>query len=211
VTRAGAEMTPSSGLSLSTETESRLQQLAELVVKWNRTVNLVAASTVPVLRERHLVDSAQLVMHMPPNTRHWADLGTGGGFPGLVVAAILAERDPPVSVTLVEADQRKAAFLREAARALGLTVRVLAERIESCPPLSADVVSARALAPLPVLLSYAHRHLSVGGTGLFLKGSGVMAELDHARAYWTFGAELLQSQTSPDGCVLKIQGLRHAG
>lgn len=192
-------------------TEYRLQMLAELLVKWNRSVNLVSAATLPSLRERHIADSEQLVSHMPKGTQSWVDLGTGGGFPGLVVAVILAEVGPTVAVTLIEADRRKAAFLQEAARAMDLAVRVMAERIETAQPQGGDVVSARALAPLPVLLGYAHRHIAPGGTGLFLKGAGVGGELSAARELWTFQAELLQSRTSPEGCVLRIQELRHAG
>lgn len=191
-------------------TLGRLHDLEQLVVKWNRTVNLVSSATIPNLRDRHIADSGQLVAHMPPGARHWADLGTGGGFPGLVVAVILAGTHPEMVVTLIESDQRKAAFLREAARVLGISVTVIAERIESCAPQRADVVSARALAPLPVLLGYAVRHLAPGGTALFLKGAGVDVELVAARRHWTFDCEILQSQTNPDGCVLKLQGLRHA-
>jgi 16S rRNA (guanine527-N7)-methyltransferase len=190
-------------------TEQRLVALADLVVKWNKAVNLVSVATVPDLRERHIADSAQLVDYMPQGAASWVDLGTGGGFPGLVVGIILAEEHPDVRVTLIEADQRKSAFLREAARTLAISVSVIAERIETCAPQKADVVSARALAPLRLLFSYASRHLAPGGTGLFLKGAGVAAELDEARADWTFRADLLQSVTNPDGCVLKVQELCH--
>lgn len=185
--------------------------MAELLVKWNKSVNLVSNATLPSLKDRHIADSAQLVTHMPPGVRSWVDLGTGGGFPGLVVAIILAETNPSVAVTLIEADQRKSAFLREAARSLKVDVRVIAERIESCPVQNADIVSARALAPLPVLLGYAYRHLTEGGTALLLKGAGVADELRDARRHWTFRADLLQSRTSAEGCVLRIQDLCHAG
>lgn len=189
---------------------AKLATFSALLVRWNARVNLVSASTLPILQRRHIEDSAQLAAYLPADARSWADLGSGGGFPGLIVAIILQDQGSPCRVILVESDQRKAAFLREAARVLATEVEVVCARIEAIPPLGADVVSARALAPLPVLLGYAVRHLAPSGTGLFLKGAGLLAELGSARRDWTFDAEMLQSQTDAEGTILRIQGLRRA-
>jgi 16S rRNA (guanine527-N7)-methyltransferase len=198
-------------MRFSEPVEARLAAFEVLLRRWNRTVNLVAASTLPDLRARHIEDSAQLAALLPPGARRWVDLGTGGGFPGLVVAAILAESAPSVQMHLVEADGRKAAFLAEAARQLGLAATVHARRIEDLAPLAADVVSARALAPLPALLPLAARHMAAGATGLFLKGARVDEELAAARTHWTFEAEVGQSRSGGGGVIVRTGGIRRAG
>ena len=139
------------GLSVSDHTEARLRAHLGHLIRWNAAINLVAKSTIPDAWERHVADSAQLVDLAPGSPGHWADLGSGAGFPGFVVAVIMAETSPETRVTLVEADRRKATFLRESARLLDLDVTVRAERIEDAAPLCADVISARALAPLPLV------------------------------------------------------------
>lgn len=192
---------------VSRETLDRLQTYEALIRAWNPRINLVSASTLAALWTRHFGDSAQLFGLAPENARLWADLGSGGGFPGLVIAILAAEARPTLSVTLVESDQRKAAFLATAARTLGLSVVVRAERIETLPPLGADVLSARALAPLDTLLGYAERHLAPGGVALFPKGATVDAELAHALEHWRFSYQKEPSKTAADGVVLIIGGI----
>lgn len=192
---------------VSRETFDRLQTYEALIRAWNPRINLVSASTLAALWTRHFGDSAQLFSLAPENARLWADLGSGGGFPGLVIAILAAEARPTLSVTLVESDQRKAAFLATAARTLGLSVVVRAERIETLPPLGADVLSARALAPLDTLLGYAERHLAPGGVALFPKGATVDAELAHALEHWRFSYQKEPSKTAADGVVLIIGGI----
>lgn len=192
---------------VSRETLDRLQTYEALIRAWNPRINLVSASTLAALWTRHFGDSAQLFSLAPENARLWADLGSGGGFPGLVIAILAAEARPALSVTLVESDQRKAAFLATAARTLGLSVVVRAERIETLPPLGADVLSARALAPLDTLLGYAERHLAPGGVALFPKGATVDAELARALEHWRFSYQKEPSKTAADGVVLIIGGI----
>lgn len=197
------------GVPVSAATEARLRrQLAELE-RWNGAINLVAKSTLADAWDRHIADSAQLLLLAPETPVHWADLGSGAGFPGLVVAIILAERSPETRVTLVESDRRKATFLRESVRGLGLTTTVLAERIETIAPLCADVVSARALARLEKLLPLTARHIAHDGIALFLKGAAAQSELAMVSGAWSFSLERLPSQTDPTSEILRLKDLIH--
>ncbi|MBB4286357.1 16S rRNA (guanine(527)-N(7))-methyltransferase RsmG [Roseospira goensis] len=161
------------------ETVARLRALLELLATWTRRINLVGPATLPQAWERHVLDSARLVPLIPPGARRVVDLGSGAGFPGLVLALLGAP-----DVHLVESDQRKAAFLREVARVTGAPVTVHAARIEAVPPLAADVVTARALAPLPDLLPLVTRHLTPDGVALLPKGRGAESELTACRERW---------------------------
>lgn len=192
------------GRDVSRETAGRLAEYAALLRAWNPKINLVSKQTLADLETRHLADSAQLLALAPAEATTWADLGSGGGFPGLVVAILAAEQRPALRVTLVESDQRKAVFLRAVAQRTAVPVTVLAERIESVPPLKSDVLSARALAPLTSLLDHAHRHLRAGGTALFPKGANWRVEVDEALERWRFRCENLPSATSPEGAILRI-------
>jgi 16S rRNA (guanine527-N7)-methyltransferase len=189
---------------VSRETTERLTNYAALLRAWNPKINLVSRQTLADLEHRHFADSAQLLGHAPPGAATWVDLGSGGGFPGLVVAILAAELRPDLHVTLIESDQRKAVFLRTVAQRTGISATVLAERIEAVPPLGTDVLSARALAPLAALLDHAERHLRPGGTALFPKGASWRAELEEALERWRFDCENLPSATSPDGVILKL-------
>lgn len=192
---------------VSRETLARLDLLADLLIHWQKTINLVAPASLPHLWSRHIADSLQLVDMAAAESRRWVDLGSGGGFPGLVVAAVLAER-PDADVTLVESDSRKAAFLREAARLAELPVTVLPSRIEQVAAVLApgvEVVSARALAPLPRLLELAAPFLAQGATGLFLKGQDVDNELTQAAKSWRIDAEMRASLTDGGGHVLIVR------
>ncbi|WP_371348285.1 16S rRNA (guanine(527)-N(7))-methyltransferase RsmG [Ancylobacter sp. IITR112] len=193
-------------IPVSRETEARLDTIVTLLEKWQRTINLVAPATLPVIWTRHVADSLQLVP-LAGTVRRWVDLGSGGGFPGLVVAAALAER-PESDVTLVESDSRKAAFLREAARLADLPVTVIPSRIEQVAPRIAagvEVVSARALAPLPRLLDLAAPFLAQGATGLFLKGQDVDNELTESAKSWRIDADITASLTGGGGHVLIVR------
>jgi 16S rRNA (guanine527-N7)-methyltransferase len=192
---------------VSRETSDRLGIYASLLREWNPRINLVSRQTLAKVETRHFLDSAQLMGLAPAGAATWADLGSGGGFPGLVIAILAAERAPRLRLTLVESDQRKAVFLRTAARKTGVDVSVIARRIEDIPPLHADIISARALAPLAVLLEYCDRHLASDGVALFLKGASRGAEIDEALERWRFRCEELPSVTSPDGAILKLGDL----
>lgn len=197
-------------LDVSRETEARLDAFVALVAKWNPAINLVARSTLPEIWNRHVLDSAQVFDLAPQGARHWADLGAGGGFPGIVVAILAAERAPQIKITLVESDQRKAAFLREAIRATGVKATVCADRIESLNPLMADVLSARALAPLSQLLAHAERHLAPGGVAIFPKGATHGAELAESLERWRFSVQKHPSRTDPDAVLLRIGDIARA-
>lgn len=194
--------------NVSHETFARLEIIAELLAKWQKTINLVAPASLPRLWTRHVADSLQLINHVPQNIRRWADLGSGGGFPGLVVAAALAER-AGADVHLVESDSRKAVFLREAARLARLPVTVHSARIEAVAKDLApgtEVVSARALAPLSKLLEYAAPFLAAGALGLFPKGRDAAHELTEACKGWTLALDEVPSLSDPEGRILIVRG-----
>ncbi len=195
--------------NVSRETLGRLQSYEALIRKWTPAINLVARSTLDDLWSRHFLDSAQL-FDLAPKGAHWADLGSGGGFPGLVVAILAADERPGLRVSLVESDRRKAAFLMTASKALGLTVEVLADRIEAIAPLQADVLSARALAPLPDLVRHARRHLAPTGTALFPKGATHAEELSQALETQRFSYETAGSVTDPAAIIYLIREIDRA-
>lgn len=198
----------SHGLSVSRETEEKLRALEALLLKWNPAINLVSKSTLEHLWDRHIVDSAQIAK-LGTLHGHWVDLGSGGGFPGLVVACLSAEVGGHQRITLVESDQRKAAFLRTAASSLDLEVGVVAKRIENVPNLQANTVSARALAALPQLMNYAALHLAQGGVCLFPKGESWRQEVDLARKDWHFDLVVHPSVTDAAGAILEVKALSH--
>ena len=193
--------------NVSRETSERLEEFERLLRKWNPVINLVASSTLESFKQRHLVDSAQLYDLAGAAWTHWGDLGSGGGFPGMVIAILAAESRPGASVTLVESDQRKAVFLATVIRELGLNTKIVAERIETASPLGADIISARALAPLAKLLGYAAIHRARNGAAFFPKGTNYQAELLQVEGKWLFSCEKIGSQTDQDAVVLKIKGL----
>lgn len=194
-------------LNVSRETMVRLEKYAELLKKWNPTINLVGKSTIKDLWQRHIHDSAQLYQLAPQGFSHWLDIGSGGGFPGLVVAIMAHEENPQAKITLVESDQRKCAFLRTVLRETGVAGNVISQRIEVQPPLGCDVVSARALADLNVLCSFAERHLETGGIALFQKGATWEKELRAAQESWSFDHQVITSKTESSAVILKIKRL----
>lgn len=189
----------------------RLRDFAALVEKWTARINLIARSTVPEIWERHIEDSARLLLFAPGFPRLWADFGAGGGFPGIVVALVLQERALAARVVLVESDQRKAAFLREAARTLGVAAEIRAERAEALPPLGADVVSARALAALESLCGIVERHGAPDGVALFQKGAAWAAEVEQARKNWRFELDAHEDPGHKGAAILELRNLHRAG
>lgn len=197
---------------VSRETEQRLDRYIALLLAWQSKTNLVASSTLTSLWTRHIADSLQL-LDIAPSARTWIDLGSGGGFPGIVLACALADR-PEAHVHLVERNAKKAAFLREALRiTAGRGTVHLAEIekfVDSDPP-DADCITARALAPLSVLLGLAAPLIARGAKALFLKGQDVEAELTEATKYWTVEARLHPSRTNLDSRVVEIAQLSANG
>jgi len=198
------------GLDVSRETFAALQQYEELVRRWTPAINLVSKATLPDLWDRHIIDSAQIFALCPFSATSWADLGSGGGFPGVVIAILAKQLKPDLRVTLVESDLRKATFLRQAAQTLALPVTVRSSRIEVLDPLNAEVISARALAPLADLLAYADRHLAAGGVAVFPKGARYAEELAEAQKTWAFDVDAQQSLSDADAAILVIRNIhRH--
>ncbi len=139
--------------------------------------------------------------------QHWVDLGSGGGLPGLIVAILGQEIEPDLTVTMIESDVRKATFLRKVIRELGLKATVIVDRIEAAPAQNGDVVSARALADLTQLLGLGQRHVSSGGTLLFLKGANWKKEVEAAREAWSFDLVAHKSKTNAEAAVLEVRGI----
>lgn len=189
-------------VDVSRETLDRLEALVTTLVRWQKAINLVSRTTIEDVWTRHILDSAQLAPLIPPEAKSLADLGSGGGFPGLVLAALR----PALDMTLIEVDARKAAFLGEAGRRMGLLKqpRVVIGRIEEAPAANADVVTARALAPLGQLLSWAARHRADNAICLFHKGKGWQAELTEAMKDWDIPCQPLSSITDSDAVILRI-------
>jgi len=180
---------------------ARLEAYHDLLLKWTSKINLVGRGTLNDIWTRHFLDSAQLTLRMQPG-EPFCDIGTGAGFPGLVLAAV--GYGP---ATLIESDARKAAFLREAARTMGLTINLITGRIEAVEPQNAQVVTARALAPLPRLLSWAHRHLAPGGRAILLKGKDVSLELTESQKSWNMNIHQDSSLTDPAAAILTITNM----
>ncbi|MGI9391420.1 MAG: 16S rRNA (guanine(527)-N(7))-methyltransferase RsmG [Boseongicola sp.] len=190
--------------NVSRETTERLDAYAALLEKWSSRINLVSRGSLDQIWTRHFADSAQLVDFATDNYKKWVDIGSGGGFPGAVVAILAAEQQAGQSHTLVEADQRKAAFLKALSRETGANFTVKSCRVEELEPQAADIVSARALAPLPKLLEYASEQLAPNGFALFLKGSRFADELANATKAWSFRLEVMPSVTDKEAAILKI-------
>jgi 16S rRNA (guanine527-N7)-methyltransferase len=192
---------------VSRETLARVHSYLAVLDDWRERINLIGPGEGRHLWRRHVLDSLQLIPEISFDELSVADLGSGAGFPGLVIACALAER-PGASVTLVEKSVRKAQFLEAAIAAAGLPARVLNLRIEDAPRQKFDLVTARALAPLPKLLGYAYQWLKPSGKALLMKGKDTAAELSEARKEWTFEMSDRASLSSPEGRVLKVSSIK---
>jgi 16S rRNA (guanine527-N7)-methyltransferase len=191
---------------VSRETWGRLEAYVEILLKWQKAINLIGPATVDDIWSRHILDSAQVVPHLPATAKKIADLGTGAGFPGLVLAALRPELD----IVLIESDARKAAFLGEAGRRMSLVKqpKIVIGRIEAVAPAGADVLTARALAPLGTLLGWAYRHRSDPAICLFHKGKDWQAELTDAQRGWDIEPQHFPSATDRDAVLLRIGDYR---
>lgn len=194
---------------VSRETSVRLQAYADLLTRWQNRINLIGQSTADDIWARHFCDSAQVLRHVP-DARIWLDMGSGAGFPGLVIATLLAD-DAQGKTILVEANGKKSAFLREVTRTLGLNALVLTRRLEALNfedvgPV--DGVTARALASLPTLLTLGAPWLSNGAVGAFLKGRSIDDEVADAHRDWKFSANHEKSLCDPTGTVLIVTELK---
>lgn len=192
-------------LDVSRETLDRLATYVELLHRWQRAVNLVGSSTLDDPWRRHVLDSAQLFAYLPTPTRTLVDLGSGAGFPGMVLAILGV-----AGVHLIEADRRKASFLAEVARVTATDVMVHAVRIEAMRSFAADVITARGLAPLPRLLELAEPFVTASSVCLFLKGGSVASELTRTARSWHMNAKTWPSRSDARGVVLQLKEIRRA-
>ena len=195
---------------VSRETLERFSIMVRCIHEWQAKTNLVSPATLGTIWMRHVADSLQCIA-IKPDARSWVDLGSGGGFPGLVIGAVMAERNG-VKIQLVESNLKKAAFLRQTARKMDIDVLVHPERVESVAERLVDVelVTARAFAPLPKLLEYAQRLIEMGATGLFHKGKGYELELEECNGLWDFDLINHPSIVSDDSVLLEVCNLRRA-
>ena len=191
--------------SVSRETSERLASFIKHLMRWNSRINLVAAGDVPNLWQRHVQDCLQLAPLIPGGVLNAIDLGSGAGFPGLILAIATG-----LPFTLIEADARKAAFLREAIRLTDASATVINQRIEAAKLGKAPLLTARALAPLDTLIGLAEPFLAAGGTLLFPKGANVEAEIAMAERRWTMRVERHISQTGGGGVILRISEVQRA-
>lgn len=200
---AALKLTP-----VSRETAARLDRYVDLLVKWQAKTNLIAPSTLPQLWTRHISDSLQL-LDLAPSAKTWLDFGSGGGFPGVVLACAMAEH-PGASVQLVERNAKKAAFLREALRVTGAAGTVIladiGDYVDSLQT-PIDCVTARAVAPLHMLLGYAEPLIRRGAKALFLKGQDVESELTEATKYWNIEPNLHSSRTGGHGWIVELNAI----
>lgn len=193
--------------SVSRETLDRLKRYAELLADWNTRHNLVSERSMADVWKRHFWDSAQIADLIPAGAKTLVDLGSGAGFPGLVLATL----QPALRITLIEATRKKYDFLKVVAGELGLKVDIRNERIEDVAPEPFDVITARACAPLPALLCYAQRFWSKGSRALFHKGQNIASELTEAHKSWRIQIEQHSSRSDPSGIILEIRELQRVG
>jgi 16S rRNA (guanine527-N7)-methyltransferase len=192
---------------VSRETLARLKTYAGMLEDWNSRHNLVSRASLADVWRRHFWDSAQLAPLIPQDARSLIDLGSGAGFPGLILAELLKDR-PQFRVVLVEATARKCQFLQSVAERLALPVQIRSARVEELLPEIFDVITARACAPLPELLAYAQRFWGKGTRGFFHKGQNLAVELTRASKSWRIKAEQHPSRSDPSGVILEIRELQ---
>jgi 16S rRNA (guanine527-N7)-methyltransferase len=198
-------------IPVSRETERRLAIFVDLLARWRKITNLISAGSFEEVWRRHIADSAQLLA-LAPAAKRWVDLGSGAGFPGMVLAIQLAD-EPGALVHLIESDQRKCAFLREVARATGAAAQIHAARIESIAPetlMPVDAVTARAFAPLPALLDFAKVWLARGAVGVFPRGKSTEAQLSDYSDATDFRFETIASKIDPRAAILIVRGGKSA-
>lgn len=185
--------------SVSRETIEKLEIYISLLQQWNKKINLVSQQGMDQVWKRHVYDSFQLIRYLDSSVKSIADLGSGGGFPGLILAL-----STEIPVILIESDKRKTIFLREVLRQTKTQATVLCQRIENVNAISADVVTARALTSLTQLLEFSKNILNKNGYCLFLKGRSVNLEIEEAQKNWKINYKTFSSQTNADGVIVKI-------
>ncbi len=192
-------------LNVSRETLSGFYEYNNLLSKWNEKINLVSKSTLVDIWERHFLDSGQIIKHVEASGKRWVDVGSGAGFPGLVVALLLRDRKVECNLVLVEKNPKKGFFLNEVIRKLNLSVEVVNDNIYTLEPLNADILTARAFSDLNNLIEIAFRHRNKEGICLFLKGENYRTELDKTLNYWFFDYDIVDSLSSSSGKIIRVK------
>ena len=190
--------------NVSRETKNRFVVFEELLKNWNRKINLVSSVTISDFRERHVLDSLQLIQYAKTEKGVWLDIGSGGGFPGIPLAIYSKEKYPEFRFNFMDSNSKKCLFLEEVCRKLNIEGNVICDRIEAAPIVSCDYVVSRALAPLDDLLGYSKRHRNFMGKSLFLKGKKFKEEILHAKSRWHFIYKIHQSLSHKDGKIVEI-------
>ena len=192
-------------LNVSRETLNSFCEYENLLSKWNEKINLVSKNTLVDIWERHFLDSGQIIKHVEASGKRWVDVGSGAGFPGLVVALLLRERRIDCDLVLVEKNPKKGFFLKEVIRKLNLSVEVVNDNIYTLEPLNADILTARAFSDLNNLIEIAFRHRKKEGICLFLKGENYRIELDKTLNYWFFDYDIVDSLSSSSGKIIRVK------
>ena len=192
-------------LNVSRETLKGFYEYKTLLSKWNEKINLVSKNTLVDVWERHFLDSGQIIKHLEASGKRWVDVGSGAGFPGLVVALLLRDRKIDCDLVLVEKNPKKCFFLNEIIRKLNLSVEVVNDNIYTLEPLNADILTTRAFSELNNLIEIAFRHRKKEGICLFLKGENYRIELDKTLNYWFFDYDIVDSLSSSSGKIIRVK------
>ena len=192
-------------LNVSRETLNGFYEYETLLSKWNEKINLVSKNTLVDIWERHFLDSGQIIKHVEVSGKRWVDVGSGAGFPGLVVALLLRDRKIDCDLVLVEKNPKKGFFLKEVIRKLNLSVEVVNDNIDTLEPLNADILTARAFSELNNLIEISFRHRKKEGLCLFLKGENYRFELDKTLNYWFFDYDVVESLSSSSGKIIRVK------
>ena len=192
-------------LNVSRETLNGFYEYETLLSKWNEKINLVSKNTLVDIWERHFLDSGQIIKHVEVSGKRWVDVGSGAGFPGLVVALLLRDRKIDCDLVVVEKNPKKVFFLNEVIRKLNLSVEVVNDNIDNLEPLNADILTARAFSELNNLIEIAFRHRKKEGICLFLKGENYRFELDKTLNYWFFDYDIFDSLSSSSGKIIRVK------
>ena len=193
---------------VSRETIAALELYQALLIKWAQHINLVGPTTLNHFWERHILDCAQILQNIEPDTGTIVDMGSGAGLPGLIIARILQDQSRPIDMTLIEMSAKRCGFLREASRTLNVNVTIEQKKIELVAPVPVHLVTARAFAPLAKLLEHAHPWAELGARLVFLKGQDIQREIDEASTNWAFQSKVNPSSTKSNGCMIEISDLK---
>ena len=193
--------------NVSRETIKSLFEYEILLSKWNSKINLVSKNTLAHVWNRHFLDSGQIIKHVDASRKRWVDVGSGAGFPGLVIALLLRDREIDCELVLIEKSTKKVYFLNEVIRKLDLNVKVLNNDIGNVEPLNADILSARAFSELNDLIQIAHIHRKENGICLFLKGENYRLEIDKTLNYWFFDYDIFNSLSNPSGKIIRVKNI----